>query len=61
LLLMPSDDGFLLPSLEIPRWQRVAENLSSRVRTELGYDAACVFTLEDVGLMDLPKAKADLS
>jgi hypothetical protein len=43
LLLAPAGDGFLLPSVEIPRWQRVAENMAIAVRNEWGQEAICLF------------------
>jgi hypothetical protein len=43
LLLNPVDDGFLLPSVKIPRWQRVAENLIVAIREEWGQEAICLF------------------
>ena len=48
LLLVPHETGFQLPSVEIPRWQRVAENLTSAVKNTWGCDAVCLFTLQDV-------------
>jgi hypothetical protein len=36
--------GFSLPSLQIPRWQRPAENLTAAVRREWGCDGICLFT-----------------
>jgi hypothetical protein len=43
LLLAPSGDGFVLPSVEIPRWQRVAENMTVAIRNEWGQEAICLF------------------
>jgi hypothetical protein len=43
LLLAPAGDGFVLPSVEIPRWQRVAENLTVAIRKEWGQEAICLF------------------
>src|SRR5580704_9186407 len=43
LLLSPAGDGFLLPSVEIPRWQRVAESMTVAVRNEWGQEAICLF------------------
>jgi hypothetical protein len=43
LLLAPAGDGFLLPSVEIPRWQRVAENMTVAIRNEWGQEAICLF------------------
>lgn len=44
LLLNPAGDGFLLPSVTIPRWQRVAENMTFAIRNEWGQEAICLFT-----------------
>ena len=46
LLLSPAGDGFLLPSVEIPRWQRVAENMTVAIRSEWGQEAICLFNLD---------------
>jgi hypothetical protein len=46
LLLDPAGDGFLLPSVEIPRWQRLAENLTVAIRNEWGQEAICLFNPE---------------
>jgi hypothetical protein len=43
LLLSPAGDGFLLPSVEIPRFQRIAENLIVAIRNEWGQEAICLF------------------
>lgn len=43
LLLKPAGDGFLLPSVEIPRWQRLAENMTVAIRNEWGQEAICLF------------------
>jgi hypothetical protein len=36
--------GFLLPSVEVPRWQRQAEHLTTALRRSFGCDALCLFT-----------------
>ncbi|MGD1082108.1 MAG: phosphotransferase [Candidatus Sulfotelmatobacter sp.] len=43
LLLNPASDGFRLPSVEIPRWQRIAENLTAAMRKEWGHQVVCLF------------------
>jgi hypothetical protein len=43
LLLAPAGDGFLLPAVEIPRWQRLAENMTVAIRNEWGQEAICLF------------------
>jgi hypothetical protein len=44
ILLKNSDGGFMLPPVEIPRCQRIAENLTAVVKQQLGCDAVCLFT-----------------
>jgi hypothetical protein len=46
VLLLGEKAGFLLPSVEIPRWQRVAENLTSATRNEWGCVAISLFASE---------------
>ena len=48
LLLKPAGDGFLLLSVEVPRWQRLAENMTAAIRNEWGQEAICLFN-PDVG------------
>src|SRR5271157_4689405 len=43
LLLKPAGDAFLLPSVEIPRWQRLADNMTAAIRNEWGQEAICLF------------------
>jgi hypothetical protein len=43
LLLAPATRGFLLPSVEIPRWQRIAKNLTAALRKEWGHEVVCLF------------------
>jgi hypothetical protein len=43
LLLARAGDGFLLPSVEIPRWQRIAENMTVAIRNEWDQEAICLF------------------
>ena len=45
LLLKSAGDRFLLPSVEIPRWERVAENLNVAFRNEWRQEAVCLFEL----------------
>ncbi len=40
-------DRFALPSVEIPRWQRVAENLTQSVRSDWGEEIVCLFELSE--------------
>lgn len=46
LLLAPAANGFHLPSIEIPRWRRLAENMTVAIRNEWGQEAVCLFNLE---------------
>lgn len=45
VLLKLSEAGFVFPSVEIPCWERSAENLTAALRTDWGCDAVCLFTL----------------
>ena len=51
VLLVPDSDRFVLPSVEIPRWQRVAENLTEAVKAEWGEEVVCLFELDDLSGM----------
>jgi hypothetical protein len=42
VLLAPNGDRFALPSVNIPRWQRVAENLTAAVKKEWGEEVVCL-------------------
>ena len=44
VLLVPDGDRFALPAVAIPRWQRVAENLTAAIDTEFGEQVVCLFT-----------------
>ncbi len=48
ILLVPDGNRFALPSVEIPRWQRVAENLTEAVKTDWGEEIVCLFELSDL-------------
>ena len=43
VLVAPNGDRFALPSVNIPRWQRVAENLTAAVMTDWGEEVVCLF------------------
>lgn len=43
LLLAPKSPGFFLPEVTIPRWQRVAENLTAAVKRQWGEEVVCLF------------------
>ncbi|HEY3617280.1 MAG TPA: hypothetical protein VGK96_10735, partial [Candidatus Sulfotelmatobacter sp.] len=45
VLLVPNGDCYTLPSVQIPCWQRVAENLTAAVKTEWGEEIVCLFEL----------------
>jgi len=42
VLVVPDGDRFALPSVNIPRWQRVAENLTAAVTTDWGEEVVCL-------------------
>ena len=48
VLLVPGGDRFKLPFVEIPRSQRVAENLTAACRTEWGEEVICLFEPDDL-------------
>jgi hypothetical protein len=43
VLLAPNRDRFALPAVNIPRWQRVAENLTAAVVNDWGEEVVCLF------------------
>jgi len=43
VLVVPDGDRIALPSVNIPRWQRVAENLTAAVKTDWGEEVVCLF------------------
>jgi hypothetical protein len=48
ILLIAEEDGFRLPSVEIPLWERTAENLCAAVTNKWNCEAVCLFTLQEV-------------
>jgi hypothetical protein len=44
LLLATATGGFLLPSVEVPRWQRIAENLTAAMRNKWSHEVVCLFS-----------------
>lgn len=44
VLLKFAKSGFVFPLVEIPRWERLAENLTAALTREWGCDAVCLFT-----------------
>lgn len=46
ILLVPFEDRFVLPSVEVSRWQRVAEGLTVAMKSAWRYELTCLFTPE---------------
>lgn len=44
VLLKTAESGFAFPAVEIPRWERLAENLTAALKRDSGCDAVCLFT-----------------
>ena len=44
VLLKIAEPGFAFPAVEIPRWERLAENLTAALKRDWGCDAVCLFT-----------------
>jgi phosphotransferase family enzyme len=44
VLLKLTEAGFVFPCVEIPRWERLAENLTAALKRDWGCDAICLFT-----------------
>jgi hypothetical protein len=44
VLVKIAEPGFSFPAVEIPRWERLAENLTAALRRDWGCDAVCLFT-----------------
>jgi Phosphotransferase enzyme family len=47
VLMKTAESGFAFPTLEVLRWERLAENLTAAVRRNWGCDAICLFDLGD--------------
>ena len=43
VLLKISERGFVFPSVDVPQWERLAENLTAALTREWGCDAVCLF------------------
>jgi hypothetical protein len=43
ILLASIANGFSLPEVRLPRWQRVAENLTAAMRDSWGEEVVCLF------------------
>jgi hypothetical protein len=46
LLVAGTQPPFMLPCIEIPKWERVAENMNAAMRRRYGISALCLFTPE---------------
>ena len=46
VLLKLTEAGLVFPCVEIPRWERLAENLTSALKQDWGCDAVCLFTAD---------------
>ena len=44
VLLKVTESGFVFPCVEIPRWERLAENLTAALTRDWRCDAVCLFT-----------------
>jgi hypothetical protein len=44
VLLKIAESGFSFPAVEIPRWERLAENLTAALRRDWSCDTVCLFT-----------------
>jgi Phosphotransferase enzyme family len=44
VLLKIAEPGFSFPAVEIPRWERLAENLTAALRRHCACDTVCLFT-----------------
>jgi hypothetical protein len=44
LVVIAGGQGFSLPSLEIPRWERIAQQITTAVKDRWGFEAHCLFT-----------------
>jgi hypothetical protein len=44
LLMVPASDGYVLPIVEIPHWQRISENLAAAMRREWGHEVVCLLS-----------------
>ena len=41
--MVPNGEKFILPSVEVPRWQRAAEHVAAAFKTEWGTETVCLF------------------
>lgn len=44
ILVQKKQAGLVLPSVEIPRWERAAENLTAALKRDWGVDGVCLFS-----------------
>ena len=52
VLLVPNGERHILPWVEIPRWQRVVENLTVALKSEWGEEVVCLFDRASEPLAD---------
>jgi hypothetical protein len=50
LLVVGQQPPFTLPCVEVPKWERLAENMIAAVRKRYGLSAICLFTPESPGV-----------
>lgn len=46
VLLKIAETGFAFPAVDIPRWERLAENLTAALKRDWGCEAVCLFTVK---------------
>ena len=46
VLLKIAETGFAFPAVDIPRWERLAENLTAALKRDWGCKAVCLFTVK---------------
>lgn len=46
VLLKIAESGLAFPAVEVPRWERLAENLTASLRKDWGCDAVCLFSAD---------------
>lgn len=47
VLVAPNAEGYVLPTVEIPRWQRVPASLAAALRSEWGVDLLALFEFQN--------------
>jgi hypothetical protein len=56
VLLVPNGTHFALPEVEIPSFERVAENITTALRREWGHEIVCLYPLRDEVTQETPHA-----